>query len=148
MLATWKLFSIKNNTLSNEERALLEKHAEQMAASIICQQNMNSTHPYYGSLQGNIRPCSIGTKMEGMVAIEQIITDERLKAQVIKSIEAMNKFLESAQIKSGIAKGGLPTSADWDTINARKNADIVQIDNVQHVLSAWILYHKFIAKDV
>jgi len=147
MLATWKLFSMKENTLSNDERLLLEKHAEQMANSIIYQQNMDKTNAYYGSLKGNIRPCSIGTKMEGLVAIYQIIDNETLRVKVLKSIEAMNIFLENAQIKEGHAEGGLPTSADWNTINAKKNADIVQIDNVQHVLSAWILYHIFIAKD-
>jgi hypothetical protein len=147
MLATWKLFSIKNNTLTNDERLLLQKHAEQMAKSIIGQQNMDNTQAYYGSLKGNIRPCSIGTKMEGLIAVYQILDDKDLKVKVRKSLEAMNEFLEQAQIKEGDARGGLPTSADWNTVNAKKNADIVQIDNVQHVLSAWILYHKFIAKN-
>ena len=148
MLATWKLFSIKENTLSNDERLLLEKHAEQMANSIIYQQNMDSTDLYYGSLKGNIRPCSIGTKMEGLIAVYQIIDDKDLKIKVFKSLKAMNEFLEKAQIREGDAIGGLPNSANWNTMNAKKNADIIQIDNVQHVLSAWILYHKFITKDI
>jgi hypothetical protein len=147
MLATWKLFSMKENTLSHDERLLLERHAEQMANSILYQQEMDPANVYYGSLKGNIRPCSIGTKMEGMIAIYQIIDDKKLKIKVRKSLEAMNQFLEKAQIKEGDAKGGLPTSADWNTINAKKNADIIQIDNVQHVLSAWILYHIFVDKN-
>jgi hypothetical protein len=126
----------------------LEKHAEQMANSIIYQQNMDSTDLYYGSLKGNIRPCSIGTKMEGLIAVYQIIDDKDLKIKVFKSLKAMNEFLEKAQIREGDAIGGLPNSANWNTMNAKKNADIIQIDNVQHVLSAWILYHKFITKDI
>jgi hypothetical protein len=138
---------MKENTLSHDERLLLERHAEQMANSILYQQEMDPANVYYGSLKGNIRPCSIGTKMEGMIAIYQIIDDKKLKIKVRKSLEAMNQFLEKAQIKEGDAKGGLPTSADWNTINAKKNADIIQIDNVQHVLSAWILYHIFVDKN-
>ena len=29
----------------------------------------------------------------------------------------------------------------------KKNADIIQINNVRHVLSAWILYHIFVDRE-
>ncbi|MDR0798658.1 MAG: hypothetical protein LBN18_02725 [Dysgonamonadaceae bacterium] len=140
LLATRKLFETPTNGLTPTEKSFLQKHAEQIANSVLSKKLRGENDPYYGALESNIRPCSIGTIMEGLVAVYYITENEELKLKVYDRLEKGTSFLSHSQIKTGEMAGGLPTSADWTLPKSKKNAGVIRIDNVQHVLSAWITF--------
>ena len=49
-------------------------------------------------------------------------------------------FLSRVQVKTGLNAGGLPNSANWVKPGVTPNASIIRIDNVQHVVSAWLKF--------
>ncbi len=140
MLATKKLFETSNNGLSAGEKMLLQRHAEQIAFSKIDEQIVDAGHTYQGGFIENLRLCSLGTIMEGYAAIYYITDDEELKQKVLKTLRLGNEFLSRFQVKEGAMRGGIPTTAYWKLTNAPKSSEVIRIDNVQHVLSAWITY--------
>lgn len=140
MLATRKLFETVDNGLTANEKLLLQKHAEQMANSILDNQIVDTGNTYRGGFVENLRLCSIGTIMEGFVAIYYCTDDEDLKAKVLNALNLGTDFLSRFQVKEGERKGGIPTSAYWNLSNADDKSKVIRIDNVQHVLSAWITY--------
>lgn len=140
MLATKKLFETPNNGLLPGEKLLLQKHAEQMANSILNRQILEEKYQYRGAFSGNVRLCSIGTIMEGLVAIYYCTDDEQLKARVLTALDLGTKFLSRYQVKEGETRGGIPNSAYWTLPNSEDKNRVIRIDNVQHVLSAWITY--------
>lgn len=140
MLATKKLFETEQNGLSPEEKVLLQKHAEQMANSILDKQILEEKYQYRGGFIENLRLCSIGTIMEGLIAIYSCTDDEKLKARIYNAIELGTDFLSRYQVKEGPMRGGIPTNAYWTLVNADEKSKVIRIDNVQHVLSAWITF--------
>lgn len=140
MLATRKLFETSNNGLLPGEKLLLQKHAEQMANSILNKQILEEKYQYRGAFSKNVRLCSIGTIMEGLVAIYYCTDDVQLKGRVLTALDLGTKFLSRYQVKEGISRGGIPTSAYWKLQDAEDKTKVIRIDNVQHVLSAWITY--------
>ncbi len=144
MLATRKLFETPNNDLLPEEKKLLQSHAKQMANIVIPTQIVEEENTYRGSFIGNVRLCSIGTIMEGLVGIYYVTDDEMLKQQVFHALKLGTEFLSRFQVKGGGSKGGIPTDAYWPLINAPAKSQVIRIDNVQHVLSAWITFKQII----
>lgn len=140
MLATKKLFETPDNGLTKSEKILLQKHAEQMANSILDNQITDKSSRLAGAFHGNARLCSIGTMMEGLVAIYSVTDDEVLKYRVMKALHLGTEFLSRYQIKEGRLAGGIPTDAYWKSPKAKAKSRDIRIDNVQHVLSAWITY--------
>ena len=140
MLATRKLFETPDNGLSAPEKVLLQRHAEQMAMSILDTQIIDEGNTYRGGFVENVRLCSIGTIMEGLVAIYYCIEDKALKAKILNAVNLGTDFLSRFQIKEGKRRGGIPTNAYWRLSNANDKSKVIRIDNVQHVLSAWITY--------
>ena len=140
MLATRKLFETPDNSLTAGEKLLLQKHAEQMANSILDNQIVDSGYNFRGGFVENVRLCSIGTIMEGLVAIYYCTDDKNLKARVLNALNLGTDFLSRYQVKEGEMRGGIPTSAYWRLSNASESSKVIRIDNVQHVLSAWITY--------
>lgn len=140
MLATRKLFETPDNGLTADEKLLLQKHAEQMANSILDNQIVDIGNTYRGGFVENLRLCSIGTIMEGFVAIYYCTDDEKLRAKVLNALTLGTDFLSRFQVKEGERKGGIPTNAYWNLSNADDKSKVIRVDNVQHVLSAWITY--------
>ena len=140
MLATRKLFETPDNGLTPAEKSILQKHAEHMALSILDNQIVDESNTYRGGFVENVRLCSIGTIMEGLVAIYYSVDDEKLKARVMNALNYGVDFLSRYQVKEGEMRGGIPTSAYWRLSNASEKSKVIRIDNVQHVLSAWITY--------
>ncbi len=140
MLATRKLFETPNNGLLPEEKKLLQSHAKQMANIVISKQIVEEGNTYRGAFIENFRLCSIGTIMEGLVGIYYVTDDEMLKQQVLFALKLGTEFLSRFQVKGGGSKGGIPTDAYWPLINASEKSRVIRIDNVQHVLSAWITF--------
>ncbi len=140
MLAAKKLFETPDNGLSAVEKILLQRHCEQMAKSILDTQIVDAGNTYRGGFVDNLRLCSIGTIMEGLVAIYYCIEDEKLKEKVLNALALGTDFLSRYQVKVGARRGGLPMNAYWTLSNADEKSKVIRIDNVQHVLSAWITY--------
>lgn len=140
MLATRKLFETPDNGLTVGEKMLLQKHAEQMADSMLYKQRTDLSDIYRGGFKENVRLCSIGTIMEGFVGIYYVTDNEELKKNILKALALGTEFLSRYQVKEDLSKGGIPTSAYWKLPDAEDKAKVIRIDNVQHVLSAWITY--------
>ena len=149
MLATEKLLAKPENSLTSEEKARLVFHARQMAEKILPTQIREPGSPEDGSMGGNIRPCSNGTKMEGLAAIWNILREEdpRYAEEILNALERLGRFLAEAQIQDGPLRGGIPASADWRRPRKKPSRkEVVRIDNVQHIMSGWIQYEKIVER--
>ncbi len=146
MLATKKLFETPDNGLTEEQKVLLQKHAEQMANYILPKQITDKGNTYRGGFVENVRLCSIGTIMEGLVAIYYCTDDKKLKEKILKALNLGTDFLSRFQVKDGERRGGIPTDAYWKLSNSNDKSKVIRIDNVQHVLSAWITYGQISAE--
>lgn len=143
MLATRKLFETPSNGVTPEEHARLVFHARQMAQMILPTQLHRPGTLEDGSMGLNISPCSNGTKMEGLVAIYHILEeDPAYQKTILAAVDRLCAFLLRAQVQEPYLRGGLPSSADWRLPGGPKKKYVVRIDNVQHVMSAWINYRK------
>lgn len=133
-----------NRLVSPEEIVRLKEYVEQMAIPILTNQITNPKNSYFGAFIDNIRPCSIGTFMEGLASIYFCTDNEQLKLVISKALSIGNYFLARVQVKTGINAGGLPNSANWVKPGVTPNAGIIRIDNVQHVVLGWLRYQKII----
>ena len=138
----WAAFTIeklfKFNLVAEKEYQILKDYVEKMALPMLTAQITNKNHVYYGALKDNIRPCSLGTIMEGLASIYFCTDSEKLKTIIYKSLALGCMFLSKVQVKTGINAGGLPNSANWVKPGVTPNASVIRIDNVQHVITAWL----------
>ena len=142
MLAVEKMF--KGNHLNDEEKGILRAYAEQMAIPMLSNQITNRNNSYFGAFKDNIRPCSLGTIMEGLASIYFCIDNENLKKVIFKSLSIGNMFLAKVQVKTGSQAGGLPNSANWVVAGVTPNASVIRIDNVQHVVTGWLKFQNIL----
>ena len=122
----------------------MRAYAEQMAIPVLSNQITNPKNSYYGGFIDNIRPCSIGTVMEGLAYIYFCTENEQLKMIISKALSIGNYFLARVQVKTGVHAGGLPNSANWVKPGVTPNASIIRIDNVQHVILGWLRYQSIL----
>lgn len=138
----WAAFTIekmiKSNLIVEQEYQLLKDYVEKMALPMLTAQITNRNHVYYGALKDNIRPCSLGTIMEGLASIYFCTDSKKLKTIIYKSLALGCMFLSRVQVKTGVNAGGLPNSANWIKPGVTPSASIIRIDNVQHVVTAWL----------
>ncbi len=127
-----------------EESIRLKEYVEQMAIPVLTNQITNPKNSYYGGFIDNIRPCSIGTIMEGLASTYFCTDNEQLKLVITKALSIGNYFLARVQVKTGVNAGGLPNSANWVKPGVTPNASIIRIDNVQHVVLGWLRYQKIL----
>ncbi len=142
VLAIEELF--KNDLVTPEERNTYKMYAEQMAIPTLSDQITNKNNSYCGAFKDNIRPCSLGTIMEGLAAIYFCTDSKPLKKVIFKSLSIGNIFLSKVQVKTGEQAGGLPNSANWVKPGVTPNASIIRIDNVQHVVSGWLKFQNIL----
>ena len=116
----------------------MRSYAEQMAIPILSSQITNPKNSYFGAFKDNIRPCSLGTIMEGLASIYECINNEQLKKIIFKSLSIGCMFLSKVQVKTGVHAGGLPNSANWVKPGVTPNASVIRIDNIQHVVLGWL----------
>ncbi len=144
----WSVLAIeilfKNNLATAEETNTLRAYAEQMAIPTLSSQITNSNNSYYGAFKDNIRPCSLGTIMEGLASIYFCTDNEPLRKIIFKSISIGNIFLSKVQVKTGTQAGGLPNSANWVKAGVTPNASVIRIDNVQHVVLGWLKFQNIL----
>ncbi|MBE6427271.1 MAG: hypothetical protein E7028_01585 [Planctomycetaceae bacterium] len=143
MLATEKLWAVPENSLTPIERQKLLYHARQMADLALMTQIYAPGRPEDGSMGGNISPCSNGTKLEGLIAIHNVMNDyPQYQKKIRLAMDRLAAFLLRAQIREPYLRGGFPGSAAWRLPGGPAKSYVVRIDNVQHILSAWINYRK------
>ncbi len=141
-LAIEKLFEL--NILATREYEILKDYTEKMALPMLTAQITNKNHIYYGAFVDNIRPCSLGTIMEGLASIYFCTDSKQLQTIIYKSLALGCMFLSRTQVKTGENAGGLPNSANWIKPGVTPNASIIRIDNVQHVICAWLKFQKIL----
>ncbi len=142
VLAIEKLF--KANLVTPEEKSLLRNYAEQMAIPMLSNQITNVNNSYFGAFKDNIRPCSLGTIMEGLSSVYFCTDNDNLKKIIYKSLSIGCMFLSKVQVKTGEQAGGLPNSANWVKPGVTPNASVIRIDNVQHVVTGWLKFQNII----
>lgn len=142
VLTIEKLF--QQNLVTPEEKVTLRNYAEQMAIPTLSSQITNSNNSYFGAFKDNIRPCSLGTIMEGLSSIYFCTDSENLKKIIFKSLSIGCIFLSKVQVKTGEQAGGLPNSANWVKPGVSPNASVIRIDNVQHVVTGWLKFQNIL----
>ncbi|MBD5401488.1 hypothetical protein HDR58_01625 [bacterium] len=144
----WSLLAIENlfkaKLATQEEFNTLRAYAEQMAIPMLSNQITNPKNSYYGAFKDNIRPCSLGTIMEGLASIYFCTDSESLKQIIFKSLSIGCMFLNKVQVKTGEQAGGLPNSANWVKAGVTPNASVIRIDNVQHVVTGWLKFQNIL----
>ena len=144
----WSVLTIEkllqNNLVTPEEKVTLRNYAEQMAIPTLSNQITNSNNSYFGAFKDNIRPCSLGTIMEGLSSIYFCTDSENLKKIIFKSLSIGCIFLSKVQVKTGEQAGGLPNSANWVKPGVTPNASVIRIDNVQHVVTGWLKFQNIL----
>lgn len=140
----WSAQVIENlfarNLVTFDEREQMQSYVEQMAIPALSNQITNPNNSYYGAFKDNIRPCSIGTIMEGLASIYMSTDNKDLKTIILKALSIGNYFLSKVQVKTGSNAGGLPNSANWVKAGVTPNASVIRIDNVQHVALGWLKF--------
>jgi len=142
VLSVEKLLSKK--LLNFEEKKELTEYAQQMIIPVLSDQITNPKHSYYGAFKENIRPCSIGTIMEGLASVYFITENTQLRTIIYKALTIGCHFLSKVQVKTGENAGGLPNSANWVKAGVTPNASVIRIDNVQHVVLAWMRFQQIL----
>ena len=141
-LVVEKLF--KSNLVTDEEKNIMRAYVEQMAIPTLSDQITNRNNSYYGAFKDNVRPCSIGSIMEGLASIYFCTNNKNLKKVIFKSLSIGNLFLSKVQVKTGEQAGGMPNSANWVKAGVTPNASIIRIDNVQHVVTGWLKFQNIL----
>lgn len=134
----------KKKLVTDDEKSILRAYVEQMAIPQLSSQITNRNNSYYGAFQDNVRPCSLGSIMEGLASIYFCIDNKNLKKIIFKSLSIGCLFLSKVQVKAGEQAGGLPNSANWVKPGVTPNASIIRIDNVQHVMLGWLRFQNIL----
>ena len=135
-LAIEKMF--KNKWVTDDEKGILRAYTEQMAIPMMSNQITNRNNSYYGAFKDNVRPCSLGSIMEGLASIYFCVENKQFRQLLFKSLSIGNLFLSKVQVKTGEQAGGLPNSANWVKPGVTPNASVIRIDNIQHVVLGWL----------
>jgi hypothetical protein len=141
-LAIEKMF--KNKWVTDDEKGILRAYTEQMAIPMMSNQITNRNNSYYGAFKDNVRPCSLGSIMEGLASIYFCVENKQFRQLLFKSLSIGNLFLSKVQVKTGEQAGGLPNSANWVKPGVTPNASIIRIDNVQHVVTGWLKFQNIL----
>lgn len=141
-LAIEKMF--KNKWVTDDEKGILRAYTEQMAIPMMSNQITNRNNSYYGAFKDNVRPCSLGSIMEGLASIYFCVENKQFRQLLFKSLSIGNLFLSKVQVKTGEQAGGLPNSANWVKPGITPNASIIRIDNVQHVVTGWLKFQNIL----
>ncbi len=142
VMAIEKLF--KNKLVNPDEEKEFLEYAQQMIIPALSEQITNPNNSYYGAFKENIRPCSIGTIMEGLGSVYFITQNPQLRTIIFKSLSIGCLFLSKVQVKTGENAGGLPNSANWVKAGVTPNASVIRIDNVQHVILGWLKFQQIL----
>lgn len=144
----WAILTIEKllqkNWLLEDEKNILIAYVERILIATISNQITDKDNSYFGAFYENIRPGSIGTIMEGLAASYNCTDNEDFKELIYKSLSIGCLFLNKVQVKTGAQAGGVPNSANWVRAGVSPNASVIRMDNVQHVILAWLKFQQII----
>lgn len=151
LLATEKLLKSTGILSIDYNRQLLLDHATEISRLIIDEQINGAIQDVLNggfTYDGRTTPAS--TRLEGLLAALNIITDDKILREKIKnSVESGMMFLMNSRVRNGQYKGAFTRSVLNIPLNTpaisklNKRATEVRIDYVQHALSAMIQYYNF-----
>jgi len=136
--------------LNQARRSALKKHARQITLSILSEQVWEDTVANGGFVPDG-RTTPTATRLEGLLAAEFLFRDEpAFHRRIVVSTRWGIRFLLDAMIKEGPFVGAMPRATaripadhpEADSFNRR--ATEVRIDYVQHALSAFLQYRRFL----
>lgn len=144
----WAILTIekllKKNWILEDEKNILTGYVERVLISTISNQITDKENSYFGAFYENIRPGSIGTIMEGLAASYNCTDNEDFKELLYKSLSIGCLFINKVQVKTCSQAGGVPNSANWVRPGVSPNASVIRMDNVQHVILAWLKFQQII----
>jgi len=144
----WSLAAIekmlKKGYIQEEEKGILLSYVERTIISAISKQITDKKNSYFGAFEENLRPASIGTIMEGLASGYFCTDNEDIRNLIYKSLAIGCLFLNKVQVKTGRQAGGIPNSANWVRAGVSPNASVIRIDNVWHVVFAWLKFQEII----
>ena len=142
LIATAKLLPYCKHAACQISEEELVQHAIQICNSILAEQMNLPGQGLDGSFDPTGRTTPTATRMEGLLAALEFLPKDNteLRAKIQAAATRGVAFLLRAQIRTGPYAGGMPGAY---VANARGASDI-RIDYVQHSLSAWLRYERFI----
>lgn len=144
ILAAQKLFATPDANLSAPLKALITGFVEKNVKVILELQITDKNLDNYGAFKGTRTLCGLATIMEGLLAAYDCVPANVLKTRIKYTAEAGLGHLYKYQIKTGEMEGGIPGTYIWNSPEAENKDREVRVDNVQHTLSAWIMYKKIL----
>ncbi len=145
LLATAKLFSLKDSGLSEKQRELIANHAVQVVRSMLAGQVSSSDSNIDRGFTRAGNTTSAACRMEGIIAVYPHLPETvRAGLGVRESCDRAVNFLLNAQVEDAKYRGAFPHSAGRSFIfseSSEKSGEI-RIDYVQHALSAILEYRE------
>jgi hypothetical protein len=152
LLATANLFALAGEKLPPTEKALLLKHATQVAQAIIAEQVTSTKAPSLnGGFTADGRTTPAATRLEGLLAALTFLPEDDPNYERIENaIHRGMAFLLRAQVSRGEFAGAFPRSVarihpqidGAEEFNQR--ATEIRVDYVQHALCAMVQYRDLI----
>lgn len=134
----------KRNMILEDEKQMFISYVERLLIVTINKQVTDKDNSYFGAFEENLRPASIGTIMEGFACAYFCTDNDDIKNLIYKSLSIGCLFLNKVQVKTGKQAGGVPNSANWVRAGVSPNASVIRIDNVWHVILAWLKFQEII----
>lgn len=152
LIATQKLFADATST-NDRERDALVAHARQVVRFMLSEYaSQRGDAELDGCFSADGRTTPTATRLEGLLAATRILSeDDVIQAEINDALRRGTRFLLRSQIQSGDYAGGIPravarlpeTDPNWsESFNLR--ATEIRIDYVQHALSAFIGYRRWL----
>jgi hypothetical protein len=145
LIATEELMSVRDH-LPPEVIPLWISHAVQICRSDIAGQILDPNKiRLYGGYTSTGRTTQTSARLEGLLSALNFLPPEQieLKNQLLDSIKLGIDFVMRAQIQTGTYRGAVPDSQPPPTGTPETRE--VQIDYVQHALSAFLRYGDVVA---
>lgn len=140
LLAIQKLFSIKKNGLTKDEKMILATYVDKNVNSIIDKQFVDEKNIRCGAFSTTKSICGVATILEGLVAAYDCVGASVLKMRIINAVNLGLAHISRYQVKAGDLEGGIPKTHIWNTLEAVNDDKEIRIDYVQHSLSAFVTY--------
>ncbi|MEM8575976.1 MAG: hypothetical protein AAGF48_15295 [Pseudomonadota bacterium] len=139
--------------LSDQDRQELRTHARQIVEAILLDQVWQSNSPFHGSFVEDGRTTPNATRLEGLLAAEFLFRDEPPFHRSLRScMNRAMRFALNARYSKGQETGAVPRAIgqiggdDPKTRSFNRRASEIRIDYVQHSLSAYLKWARFLKR--
>jgi hypothetical protein len=142
LIATAKLFSLRDQSRISPFRERLLAHAVQICESILADQIEGAAQEEFnGGFNSDGRTTPTSTRLEGLLAALEFLPPEQreLRSRIEGAVRRGIRFLLKSQIRTGRYAGGVPEAIPRAGASSPPE---IRIDYVQHFLCALIRYRK------